>query len=135
MFDRRVTRVVTAGTLVDENFMDPFENNYLLGIHFAGYLPPKSEQRDNHQAFDRQKRGTKVGPSWIDLSSGDFYTQAADLSSLPSAVARIGPREIVLDSSMQSYGLPHLQKTISDANLPVHFHELPSELWKRLAQP
>ncbi|KAF2164403.1 hypothetical protein M409DRAFT_67911 [Zasmidium cellare ATCC 36951] len=124
MFDRRVTRVVTAGTLVDENFMDPFENNYLLGIHFAGYLPSKSEQRDTELSLDRQKRSTKVGLSWIDLSSGDFYTQAADLASLPSAVARIGPREIVLDSSMQSYGLPHLQKTISDANLPVHFHEV-----------
>ncbi|KAK4499623.1 hypothetical protein PRZ48_010141 [Zasmidium cellare] len=124
MFDRRVTRVVTAGTLVDENFMDPFENNYLLGIHFAGHLPSKSQQTDNETSFDRQKRSTKVGLSWIDLSSGDFYTQATDLASLPSAVARIGPREIALDSSMQSYGLPHLQKTISDVNLPIHFHEV-----------
>ncbi|KAK5001347.1 hypothetical protein LTR28_012759 [Elasticomyces elasticus] len=30
LFDRKVTRIVTAGTLIDENFMDPYENNFLL---------------------------------------------------------------------------------------------------------
>ncbi|RYG00007.1 MAG: hypothetical protein EOO02_15765, partial [Chitinophagaceae bacterium] len=34
----------------------------------------------------------------IDLSSGDFLTQSTDIASLPTAVARIKPREIVLDS-------------------------------------
>ena len=44
---------------------------------------------------------TEVGLAWIDLSSGDFLTQNTDIASLPSAVARIRPREIVLDSTFE----------------------------------
>ncbi|KAI5300030.1 DNA mismatch repair ATPase msh1, partial [Ascosphaera atra] len=33
LFDRRVARIVTPGTLIDENFMDPYENNFLLAVH------------------------------------------------------------------------------------------------------
>ncbi|SMQ50387.1 unnamed protein product [Zymoseptoria tritici ST99CH_3D7] len=39
LFDRKVTRIVTAGTLIDETFVDSSENNYLLGIHIDGLLP------------------------------------------------------------------------------------------------
>src|SRR5687768_16933130 len=31
--DRRVTRIITPGTLIDETFMDPLMNNYVLAIH------------------------------------------------------------------------------------------------------
>ncbi|CAK7227915.1 MutS protein 1 [Sporothrix curviconia] len=33
MHDRRVARIVTPGTLIDENFMDPYTNNYVMAIH------------------------------------------------------------------------------------------------------
>ncbi|KAK3498629.1 muts domain V-domain-containing protein [Neurospora crassa] len=33
MHNRRVTRIVTPGTLIDENFMDPYANNYIMAIH------------------------------------------------------------------------------------------------------
>ncbi|KXS98591.1 hypothetical protein AC578_4332 [Pseudocercospora eumusae] len=122
LFDRRVTRIVTAGTLIDENFMDPFENNYLLAIHFGGALPTASSSADR-ASFERYRRSTKVGLSWVDLSSGDFFTQTSDLASLPSAVARIGPREIVLDGSMESADQIQLQRAISDSNLSMHFHD------------
>ncbi|KXT18704.1 hypothetical protein AC579_2707 [Pseudocercospora musae] len=123
LFDRRVTRIVTAGTLIDENFMDPFENNYLLAIHFGGALPTTPPDADR-AAFERYRRSTKVGLSWVDLSSGDFFTQTSDLASLPSAVARIGPREIVLEASMESADQIQLQRAISDSNLSVHFHHV-----------
>jgi DNA mismatch repair ATPase MutS len=122
LWDRRVTRVVTPGTLIDEHFMDPFENNYLLAIHFAGPLPTVTPGGDDRAAYERYRRSTKVGLSWIDLSSGDFYTQASDLATLPSLVARIGPREVVLDAALEVGDHVQLQRFISDANLPMHFH-------------
>ncbi|PIA92967.1 MutS protein 1 [Cercospora beticola] len=125
LFDRRVTRVVTAGTLIDESFMDPFENNYLLAIHFGGALPAAHVVVDDRAAYEKYRRNMKVGLSWVDLSSGDFFTQVSDLATLPSITARIGPREVVLDQALQSADQSNLQRLISDANLPMHFHPAP----------
>jgi DNA mismatch repair ATPase MutS len=118
LYDRKVTRVVTAGTLIDENFMDPSENNYLLGICIDGVTP---EQLRPGQALDQYNRTAKVGLSWIDLSSGDFSLQTGDLSSLASVVARIGPREIVLDSSFEAAGSSTLQRLLGNAGHSIHF--------------
>jgi DNA mismatch repair ATPase MutS len=118
MYDRKVTRIVTAGTLIDENFMDPFEDNYLLGVHIEDLT---AAQLREGQAPDHHVRTTKVGLSWVDLSSGDFYTQSSDLSSLSSIVARIGPREIVLDSSFEELGSSTLERLLGDAGHSLHF--------------
>jgi DNA mismatch repair ATPase MutS len=102
-YTRRVSRIVTPGTLIDEHFMDPWENNYLLSIH----VDPEALQKENAVKVSPGSSSvssmlnlprTEVGLAWIDLSSGDFLTQSTDIASLPSAVARIKPREIVLDS-------------------------------------
>jgi DNA mismatch repair ATPase MutS len=101
-YTRRVSRIVTPGTLIDEHFMDPWENNYLLSIHVnlevlkenSAKVSPGSSKVSPVLNLPR----TEVGLAWIDLSSGDFITQSTDIASLPSAVARIRPREIVLDS-------------------------------------
>jgi DNA mismatch repair ATPase MutS len=118
MYDRKVTRIVTAGTLIDENFMDPFEDNYLLGVHIEDLT---AAQLKEDQAPDHHVRTTKVGLSWVDLSSGDFYTQSSDLSSLSSIVARIGPREIVLDASFEELGSSTLERLLGDAGHSLHF--------------
>ena len=102
-YTRRVSRIVTPGTLIDEHFMDPWENNYLLSIH----VDPEALKKENAVKVSPGSSSvssvlnlprTEVGLAWIDLSSGDFLTQSTDIASLPSAVARIKPREIVLDS-------------------------------------
>lgn len=83
--------------------MDPWENNYLLSIH----VDPKTLEKDkavtqspgsSSVASVLNLPRTEVGLAWIDLSSGDFSTQSTDIASLPTAVARIKPREIVFDS-------------------------------------
>jgi DNA mismatch repair ATPase MutS len=136
MYDRKVTRIVTAGTLIDENFMDPFEDNYLLGIHIEDLT---AAQLKEGQAPDHHARTTKVGLSWVDLSSGDFYTQSSDLSSLSSIVARIGPREIVLDAAFEELGSSTLERLLGDSGNSLHF-QVPSstgtsmESWKDLLE-
>ncbi|KAF2764167.1 hypothetical protein EJ03DRAFT_35710 [Teratosphaeria nubilosa] len=122
MYDRKVTRVITAGTLIDENFMDPNENNYLLAVHLEGPFAMTNGKPGSDETLERYNRSTKVGLSWVDLSSGEFFTQASDLASLPSLVARVGPREIVLDSSMEGLGHLHLQRLLGDGGHTLHFH-------------
>lgn len=81
-FERRVVRVITPGTLIDESFLNRYENNYLLAIGSAsmGDTSPMAP----------------VGLAWIDVSTGEFYTKPSTLDNLRDDVARIGPREVVL---------------------------------------
>ena len=103
-YDRRVTRVVTPGTLIDENFMDPYENNFLLAIHPVPLEPieeaaAKVEEQTldlTVPAVDPKIQDQRIGLAWIDLSTGDFYTQATQLKGLPAQMAKVGAKEILL---------------------------------------
>lgn len=96
LFDRRVTRVITPGTLIDEKFLDPWDNNFLLSIHLQ-----KPQVKDD--GIDRMT-ATVVGLAWLDLSSGDFFTQKTDIQLLPSVISRIRPREILAHRDLQTWG-------------------------------
>lgn len=105
-FTRRVSRIITPGTLIDEHFMDPWQSNYLSSIHVDVELVDQktSIEKSSRPLGDSMLNSprTKVGVAWIDLASGDFFTQSSDILSLPSVIARIKPREIVLDESLKS---------------------------------
>jgi DNA mismatch repair ATPase MutS len=96
-FDRRVARVVTPGTLIDESFLNQYENNYLLAIS-QPRLP------DAHE----------VGLAWIDVSTGEFYSKPATYDVLRDELARIGPREIVLDKAVEMQKPPQLEHILAE---------------------
>jgi DNA mismatch repair ATPase MutS len=115
MHDRRVARIVTPGTLIDEKFMDPYANNYVMAIH----LPPRPDQETEHDAVasapdavpvpdaEGVRRPTadtssEIGLAWLDVSTGHFFTQPTSLSSLGSVLSRVSPREVVLDKQLES---------------------------------
>lgn len=107
MFDRRVTRIVTPGTLIDEKFMNPYENNFLLAVHPQGraaHLQPvesrPAELKSN--ILDPELSTVRVGLAWLDLSTGEFLTQTSNLGTLPSALARIGAKEVVINDSFDT---------------------------------
>lgn len=107
MHDRRVARIVTPGTLIDENFMDPYANNYVMAIHL-----PETSRSAHEERQERQQPGdtpgpandapTRIGLAWLDLSTGYFFTQPTTLVSLGSVLSRVSPREIVLDQALGS---------------------------------
>jgi DNA mismatch repair ATPase MutS len=102
-FERRVVRIITPGTLIDERFMDPYENNFLLAV----YTPDAGSIGNGVEAED-------VGLAWLDLSTGNFYTQQTDISALPGDVARIAPREILLNEDLRSDRSHALFSTIEE---------------------
>ncbi|KAF2742628.1 DNA mismatch repair protein MutS [Sporormia fimetaria CBS 119925] len=129
-YSRRVTRIVTPGTLIDEHFMDPWQNNFLLSVHVdTGALSeddavkqsPGSASVTSLLSLPR----TEVGLAWIDLSSGDFHTQTTDIASLPSAVARIKPREIVLDSIFAEAAHSRIVSILEQDGHIITFQESP----------
>ncbi|KAF8272981.1 muts domain V-domain-containing protein [Lactarius quietus] len=87
-YDRRVVRIITPGTLIDEPFLNHNANNYLLAISSSA-----SHSVDGHD---------DVGLAWIDVSTGEFFTKCTTMEYLYDDVARIRPREVVLTKNMES---------------------------------
>lgn len=139
MFDRRVARIITPGTLIDEKFMNPYENNFLLAIQISheNQVCQESEVRSVGHAEDTVQPlcGPKnVGLAWLDLSTGDFFTQAVDLATLPSALARIGAREVVVSDEKGPPLSQEIASTLKQEHQLVTQHilrlgELPISLW------
>ncbi|KAG0065569.1 DNA mismatch repair ATPase msh1 [Linnemannia elongata] len=82
-FRRSIHRIITPGTLIDEQFLDQGENNWLLAV---------STDKTSHL----------LGLSWLDLSTGDFFTQETTYDSFPNDLARIRPREVIVNSNLRT---------------------------------
>ena len=108
-FDRKVDRVVTAGTLIDEDFLDPDKNNYLLSIHLDG-----------------NRTSQQLGLAWLDLSSSTFFVNSIDATSLASALARISPSEVVLDGSFEKIAEDFpVVAALKEAHCSITWHQIP----------
>ena len=133
LFDRRVTRTITPGTLIDEKFMDPYENNFLLAIHTL-YKNGLKEDVDGESVPAEFKQGSiasahasdAVGLAWLDLSTGDFFTQSTKFGPLASAVARIGAKEIVLYEDLEGSHKENLLGALQSQRHSLTYH--PAEL-------
>ncbi|CAK9437169.1 uncharacterized protein LODBEIA_P15640 [Lodderomyces beijingensis] len=85
LIHRKVSRIVSPGTLIDESFMNYGRNNYLTAIYF----PP------NMTKFPANP-DMSVGLSWIDISTGESFVQGTTLSNLAADLSRISPSEILI---------------------------------------
>lgn len=77
MVDRDVVRVITPGTVTDEEMLDGSKNNYLLSIF---------------------KRGEKIGVCYADVSTGDC--ECVNITSnleqeMSNILARVNPSEVI----------------------------------------
>lgn len=88
---RRVSRIVSPGTLVDESFMKYNQNNYLVAISF----PPNSKLVPDPDI--------EVGLLWADISVGEFFIQVTTLGDLASDLRRINPSEVIIPKDFQGY--------------------------------
>ncbi|KAL8846284.1 MAG: hypothetical protein Q9221_008615 [Calogaya cf. arnoldii] len=136
MFDRRVTRIVTPGTLIDEKFMDPDQNNFLLAVQPLGYtdVPPLAEGPPGGLKSDITLKSVRVGLAWLDLSTGDFFTQPTNLSTLPSAFARIGAKEVILSDGLSQPVQQRVSGLVEHDRRLLTYHaarnaELPISSW------
>ena len=107
-FDRRVSRIVTPGTLIDEPFLNQFENNYLLAVGDNG-------QED-------------IGLAWIDVSTGEFFAKHIPRDGLKDELARLGPKEIVLDVSLAEDKTNSVKQAISEDGLFTSYIAVQDEI-------
>ncbi|KAL3475401.1 muts domain V-domain-containing protein [Aspergillus californicus] len=130
LFDRKVARVITPGTLIDEKFMDPAENNFLMSVYLdpssvRGLTSPEDGSSQQHVLTATSQN---VGLAWLDLSTGDFYTQSTTSPMLPSAIARIGAREILVDQRLQDQVGQELQLLLGHEQRLMTLFNYPEEV-------
>lgn len=80
LVDRGVVRIITPGTVMEQAMLDEKTNNYVCAVNFG----PK-----------------RIGFSWADVSTGDFYTTEFDntpqLEDLIDIIGAINPSEILTE--------------------------------------
>jgi DNA mismatch repair protein MutS len=83
---RDVIRVVTPGTLTEDNLLDARANNYLLAI-----------------ARSRGSSGDdRLGLAWIDISTSEFMVTECGFGELAATLARINPNEVIVSDAIYS---------------------------------
>ena len=82
--NREVVRLVTAGTLTEEPLLNAKRNNFLMAV---------------------SKISNSLGLAWLDISTGEFYTQEYNISTesddqiLSASIARLSPVELIISDS------------------------------------
>ena len=83
--ERKVTRVVTPGTLTDEALLSAHRDNLVAAV-FAG--------------------SNTIGVAWLDLSAGRFrLTEVPDAESVQAELERLKPAEVIVDEDQSLGGL------------------------------
>ncbi len=88
LIKREVTRIVTAGTVIEPQLLDSKYNNYLV-------------------AFISD--GSKTGIAYADITTGDFAATEVPNSDALNEISRIAPSEILLcetSDNLANYDLP-----------------------------
>lgn len=99
---REVTQVVTPGTLTDDALLDPRENNFLACV-----WPQKPRDSDPWAS---------CGLSWLELSTGRFWTMDIAANELADELARIRPAECLIpEQSTVCAHLPDLSLSVRPA--------------------
>ena len=83
MVDRGIVRVISAGTVIEDNMLDSGKNNYLVSLY-----------KDKDMAI-----------AWVDVSTGDFccIEHEWDIQYLNNILSGIAPAEIICSMSVAEY--------------------------------
>ncbi|WP_123532958.1 DNA mismatch repair protein MutS [Halosimplex salinum] len=98
--DRAVTRVVTPGTLTEDELLRSADNNYVACLTTAGPGGDRSTQRTTRAGGGAGANGDESGPyglALLDVSTGDCYATSADrIDSVADELGRFAPAEAIV---------------------------------------
>ncbi|WP_407048982.1 DNA mismatch repair protein MutS [Methyloraptor flagellatus] len=104
---RDVVRLVTPGTITEDNLLDTGRSNFLLAVARS-------------KAGATSDDDARFGLAWLDISTGAFRVAETDGRRLAAEIARIDPSEIVLAEKLfDDEGLKPLWRSLKSATTPV----------------
>ncbi len=77
--DRAIVRVVTAGTITEEESLDARAPNHLASLHFDG---------------------DRAGLAWVDLSTGRLRVLEVSAEKIVDEIAQLAPAELLLSNTL-----------------------------------
>ncbi len=89
---RGVTRVITPGTILEDDMLEAKSNNFIAAL-FEG--------------------GINAGLAYADISTGEFYLEEIQLEKINDALARISPSEILISDEASSANLNNQKYMLS----------------------
>lgn len=94
LIERHVTRIVTAGTVIEPSLLESKANNYLVSFY---------------------SDGSRAGIAYADITTGDFAATEIENVNALAELQRLSPAEILLAES---------EKSFSNQNLPTFVTKL-----------
>lgn len=86
--ERKVTRIITPGTITDEALLKERRDTLLLAVHL----------------FSEKNGKDKIGLAWLDLSGGRFHVmEVTDQDELIAELERLQPAEILISEDSSLY--------------------------------
>jgi DNA mismatch repair protein MutS len=107
---RDIVRLVTPGTLTEDNLLDSRSNNFLASL-------------------TRSKASGEMAIAWADISSGELAVMATAAPRLAADLMRLDPREIILADGLLAD--PEVSNLVDRAGIPAS--PLPSARFDSLA--
>jgi len=107
---RDIVRLVTPGTLTEDNLLDSRSNNFLASL-------------------TRSKASGEMAIAWADISSGELAVMATAAPRLAADLMRLEPREIILADGLLAD--PEVSNLVDRAGIPAS--PLPSARFDSLA--
>ncbi|KAL1404999.1 hypothetical protein Q8F55_008617 [Vanrija albida] len=117
---RKVARIVTPGTLVDESWLGGNESRYLLAITMDQSSAVDGEDTASAGAdTDADADPNSLIPlhlAYADVSTGDFFIKETTVAQIEDELTRIAPREVVLDARLREVWLSSAKSGSSAVN-------------------
>lgn len=96
---RGVVRIVTPGTLTEDALLPAGRSNFLVAVGMVG---------------------SQFGLAWVDISTGAFATELTDATTLPAALARLDPGELLVpERVLRDASIAQLWRETGDRLTPL----------------
>ena len=114
---RGVVRVITPGTILEDNLLDAKTNNYLASVVSSA-------------------KNDMFGLAFVDISTGEFLATEITPDKLKNELFRVSPGEIVAPRTL--FGSPYFQSFIKNTSIPItpfdDWHFVDSEASAKLSE-
>ncbi|MCP1195239.1 DNA mismatch repair protein MutS [Acetobacter senegalensis] len=97
---RAVVRVVTPGTLTEDELLEPGRSNLLLALVEGPASTGRGRKGKGAEKAQKVQAETPLGAAWIDVSTGLFETASVTQASLAGLLGRLDPAEILAPADL-----------------------------------
>ncbi len=113
VIDRQVTRLITPGTLTEENLLPTGEENFLAALVLPEYLSEAPDAPTDMESIVEPAH-PNAALAWCELSTGKFITLVDTIAGCLEELSRLNPRELLVAEG-PDHRAPALAQQLAEA--------------------